>query len=184
MYRFALAAHLGRDCFPLVPPKSWRLRRRKLATILSAELGKIGRSAELELELILTHMTQKPVLRVGVFARAQRASQNIKSFKGRCGGRRHPVGQVWSLGRSAFFLWRSPAGDERGADQPCCEGRRAGAQGPCPSVKTLYGVLLLWLMVQEGAGHYPEPPEMKSGYAGWLLLLERPFRLKLATAQV
>ena len=34
--------------------------------------------AELELELIQTHMTQKPMLRVEVCTRALRASQNVK----------------------------------------------------------------------------------------------------------
>ena len=34
---------------------------------------------ELELELIQTHMVQKPMLRVEVCTRALRASQNVKS---------------------------------------------------------------------------------------------------------
>ena len=46
---------------------------------------------ELELRLILTHMTRTPVLRVKVCARAARES-NIKRWEGRYGGRRHPVG--------------------------------------------------------------------------------------------
>jgi hypothetical protein len=37
-----------------------------------------GCQAELELELIQTQMTQKPVLRAEVYARALRASQNRK----------------------------------------------------------------------------------------------------------
>ena len=35
---------------------------------------------ELELELIQTHMAQKPVLRAELYARALRASQNVKEI--------------------------------------------------------------------------------------------------------
>jgi hypothetical protein len=38
----------------------------------------------LELELIQTQMTQKPVLRAEVYARALRASQNRKEDSGNC----------------------------------------------------------------------------------------------------
>jgi len=44
----------------------------------AARLWPSGPSLELELELIQTQMTQKPVLRAGVYARALRASQNRK----------------------------------------------------------------------------------------------------------
>jgi hypothetical protein len=41
-------------------------------------MGQTGVRIELELELIQTQMTQKPMLRAEVYARALRASQNHK----------------------------------------------------------------------------------------------------------
>ena len=57
---------------------------------------------ELELGLILTHLTQKPMPRVGVCAFVARESNIQRRSEGSCGRRGNPVGQVWSLGRSAF----------------------------------------------------------------------------------
>ena len=39
-------------------------------------------------------------------------------------------------------------------------------------------------MAQEGAGYYSTRPKTKSEYAGQLLLLDYPFLLELAAAQV
>jgi hypothetical protein len=46
-----------------------------VVVVVSLQLGSI---TELELELIQTQMTQKPMLRAEVYARALRASQNRK----------------------------------------------------------------------------------------------------------
>ena len=94
------------------------------------------------------------------------------------------MGQVWSLGRLVFFLWRSLAEGERGAAWPCCEGRRAGVQGPCLSVETVRGMVLLWLMAQERERHKPTRSKTKSEDAGQLLLLDRPFLFKPEAAHV
>jgi hypothetical protein len=51
----------------------WRYRRKFCAMFYV-----IGLVFELELELIQTQMTQKPMLRAEVYARALRASQNRK----------------------------------------------------------------------------------------------------------
>ena len=40
------------------------------------------------------------------------------------------------------------------------------------------------VIAQKGAGHYSTRPMEKSEYAGQLLLLDKPFLLKLAAAQV
>ena len=49
----------------------------------------------------------------------------------------------------------------RGASWPCCEGCRAGAQDSFPPVKADRGLVLLWLLDQEGAGSYPTRPKTK-----------------------
>jgi hypothetical protein len=49
-------------------------------------------SGELELELMQTQMAQKPVLRAEVYARALRASKNVKRA------------EVWVDARSAFWV--------------------------------------------------------------------------------
>jgi hypothetical protein len=52
---------------------------------------------ELELELIQTHMAQKPMLRAEVYAHALRASQNVKESGG-MGGRAMCLisGRAWA----------------------------------------------------------------------------------------
>ena len=58
------------------------------AAILGACLRpRVSSFFELELELIQTQMTQKPMLRAEVYARALRASQTLKSESGSMGGR-------------------------------------------------------------------------------------------------
>jgi hypothetical protein len=60
-------------------------------------------SIELELELIQTQMAQKPMLRVEVYARALRASQNVKRAKV-CWARDAPYG--WA-GRGRVREWKA-----------------------------------------------------------------------------
>ena len=50
----------------------------ELAVVLFDLAVARGRLLELEVELIQTQMAQKPVLRAAVYARALRASQNLK----------------------------------------------------------------------------------------------------------
>jgi hypothetical protein len=59
--------------------------------------------AELELELIQTQMAQKPMLRVEVYARALRASQNVKRAEVWVGARC----DLWVGGACAVGLIRS-----------------------------------------------------------------------------
>ena len=51
-------------------------------------------------------------------------------------------------------------------------GAKLGHKALFPSVETIHGMLFLWLMAQEGAGHYPMRPMTKSKYAWQLLLLD------------
>ena len=57
-------------------------------------------------------------------------------------------------------------------------------QGPCLSVDTVNGVLLLWLMAQEGACRNSTRPKAMDKCSLQLLLLDRPFLPKLAAALV
>jgi hypothetical protein len=63
----------------------------------SAPLSGVETFIEFELELIQTQMTQKPMLRAEVYARALRASQNVKRAEmwvgARCALR---VGGAWT----------------------------------------------------------------------------------------
>ena len=63
-------------------------------------------------------------------------------------------------------------------------GAELGHKAFAPRWKLSMNILLLWLMVQESTGHYCTRPKTKSEYARQLLLLDRPFLLKLAPAQV
>jgi hypothetical protein len=82
----------------------------KLGPIFNSNFNFI--MGELELELIQTHMAQKPMLRAEVYARALRASQNVKESGGmgrramrlmsgrgvgECGSGRHSYGVARSL---------------------------------------------------------------------------------------
>ena len=68
------------------------------------------------------------------------------------------MGEVWSLYSSAFVLWRFPAVVSEaplGLDVRGAELRRKAL---APTVETVHGIFLLWLVAKEGAGHNSTRP--------------------------
>ena len=93
----------------------------------------------LELELTQTHVIQKPMLRIEVFTRALRASQNVKKdarfvcslcLSGYTGVFSEDVGWL------AFFVWRPPSGVEK-YGKMCKAPRNHKVRGRAPAM-TLY----------------------------------------------
>ena len=110
----------------------------------------------------------------------------FRRWEARCGGRRKTAGLVWSLGRSAFFLFffgAPPRGVSEALLDLAVGGAEMGHKALAPRWKTAHGVSLLWRMAQEGASNYVTRPKTKSERVGKLLLLDRPFLLKLAAAK-